>query len=196
MDERECLKPEYTYAIMARYFPIWYFLVLLLLSPGVCSPQGLHQVLLIIFSCYSFIHSFSISVIFFLFPYFTPKLSCLCCIWLFICHDHPPPTGWQFSFAFWKVFCYFRRSCIFLLFLSRYLLTMPSFKSFDLFLSVVLSNLSAVALLNFFSFPWVPVLFISLSSLWQLHYLPFYPHFPSRFWIFVRIRLGDAFITN
>ena len=80
MDGCEFAKPEFMYAIIVRRFPFQYFLNVALSDSRNIStscPSSL---------CKSFkvIHLLSLSVEFFLFPYFTPKLFCFLCFWLLV----------------------------------------------------------------------------------------------------------------
>ena len=76
---------------------------------------------------------------------------------------------------------------------------------FYLFLLVVLSDLSVVVSFGDsfhfislgFSLSFLAVLFLVTASFFFLFFLSFYPHFPSRFYISVRIPFRDAyFITD
>ena len=79
MDWREFLKSQSTYALMVWRFPIRYFLV------G-CSMRVQVYVWLkvffesLLFLFFIVIYLFGLSVMFFQFPYFAPKLFCSLCI--------------------------------------------------------------------------------------------------------------------
>ena len=109
------------------------------------------------------IYPFTNFAVFFPFPYFTPKLFCIFCIRLMIClHQIVSRIFIRF---FWKVICFVSVAwscpgifCVFPL----------SPVSFNLFLLVLLTDLSTVAvfflLICIFSFRWVTTRFIFLGS--------------------------------
>ena len=115
--------------------------VLLWVIPDVFPPKGLLQVLVILFHV---IYSFSLSVMFFPFPYFTPKLFCFLWFWLLVC-------ACAFSIYSEFSFVVLERPVLFVLLdLSQYILCPSSFTNiFDISFQVALSNLSAVLFWSF-----------------------------------------------
>ena len=69
--------------------------MLVLAIPGVCLLQGLRRVLIILFHI---IHSIGLFVMFFLFPYFNPKLFCFIYVLVYL-HEFSTYLVVEFSFV-------------------------------------------------------------------------------------------------
>ena len=106
-------------------------------------------------------YPFSISVMFFPFPYFTPFFFCFSCIRFLICPDTFFTILFvEFLLLFWKA-----PLCLYCMTLSQYLLSLLSFANIFWFISSnCVIRLVCYCLFGIFSFYWVPVRFTFLSS--------------------------------
>ena len=125
VDGSKFLKKESMYAIITRYFPIWYFLRLALgesryiFAFGPSSTRS---------NSFSIFYPFDFNVRFVPFPYFAPKLFCLLVIRLLVClHAFSSYLLLLFWIALFFFFFFF--FCQYCFILSQYLFSLSSFAS-------------------------------------------------------------------
>ena len=163
MDGRKIFKTESIYAIIAFLFSksevIWVYLWAI---PCVRLPQSLLLVTIILFHVVS---PFGLSILFFLFPYFSLNVFCFFFFLYFWSLVYPCTL----STYLWVEFYFVILEVIFLYCLtqSRYYLSQTSF---NLFLQVVMSDLSTVLCWCFLS-TYACVLFFSLNYCLFLQFL-------------------------
>ena len=160
MDGREFLKSE------SIFLPGWYFLK--------WYSSGLVRVLQYFFHV---IYPFSISDVFSISIFYSKivlsPLHTVVGLFLYI-------LQWFMGRILFPCFRRFYFVCIDWHYSSIFRISLLSPISFDLFLPVVLSDLTEIAFLRFFNIVFFLCVLSSLIFLSQLLYLSFYSHFPSR----------------